>query len=162
MTEEIPFFEDQVDKIRPGEPTVERNAVNAVVYDQFTDKILCLKWNKHDWNTFIIGGIEGEEDPIEAAIREIEEETGYKNIEFVQELGKTKAAFYAAHKKVNRIANNTGLLFKLVDSEQNEVSEEELENHSMIWVPRNEVESFINIPPQKHIWKKAMSILDKK
>lgn len=162
MSEEIPYFEDQVDKVRPEEPTVERNAVNAIVYDSKTKKVLCLRWNEYDWNTFIIGGIEGEEDPVEAAKREILEETGYKNVEFIEEIGKTKAAFYAAHKKVNRIANNTGLLFKLVDEEQDQVSDEELEKHSMIWVPKEEVADFINIDPQKHKWQIALKIIEDK
>lgn len=151
----IPFFEDKKDPTVEGKPVVERNVINAIVWNKVKDEILVLDWPEFDWKTFIIGGIEGEEDPIICAQREVAEETGYTDIKFVARVGKTKTSFYAAHKGVNRIANATCFLFELVSDAQQPVDPEETKNHSFKWIPRSEVADFINIAPQQHLWGKA-------
>ncbi len=159
-TETIPYFEDEQSKLLPDQPIVERNTINAIIYNRAKNEVLCLDWPKFDWHTFVIGGIEGDEDPIESAKREILEETGYKNIEFISETGKTRSGYYAAHKKENRISNATGLLFELVDETREATTESETANHVFKWIPRGEVADFINLDSQRYIWKKASGILN--
>jgi hypothetical protein len=156
---EIPYFEDEKNKIRPDMPTVERNVVQAIIFNPQTHEVLCLDWEEFDWKTFIIGGIEDNEDPIQGALREIKEETGYKNLEFVSEVGKTRSAFFAKHKNENRVANATGLLFKLIDTEQDTVKDSETVNHVTKWIPKDQVRSFINLDNQKYIWEIAEKLL---
>lgn len=158
-TEAIPYFEDEQSKLVPGEPMVERNVVHVIVYDRNTDKVLCLDWSKFGWKTFIVGGIEEGEKYIDSAKREVEEETGYTDLKFIQELGKTKSGFYAAHKKENRIANATGLLFELLSTKQEETKESDTQHHEYVWIPKGEVEEYVNFMSQKYIWKNAVKAI---
>ncbi len=66
--------------IRPDKEMTERRVVNAVIKHPTEDKYLCVHNKKFNWINFVMGGIEGDETPIEAAIREVVEETGYTDI----------------------------------------------------------------------------------
>ena len=158
MNDNIPYFEDESSKLRPDLPIVERETVNVVLWNQKADKILCLDWQKFGWKTFIIGGVEKGEDPKTTARREIEEETGYINIEFMADLGKLRSGYFATHKNENRIANTTGFLFKLIGDGQKPVDKANLP-HEFKWVPKEEVASFINLSSQKYLWEEALTFL---
>lgn len=157
---EIPYFEEEDSKLKPDLPIIERDSINAVVYNPKTNEVLCLYWEKFGWKTFVIGGIENNEEAVVAAEREILEETGYKNIKFISIIGKTKSGYYAAHKGENRISNSTGILFELLDTERVEVKESETTHHIFKWIPKDDVKDFINISSQKYIWGKALEILN--
>lgn len=159
MKEDIPYFEDKKSQLIPNQPIVERNTVNAIVYNPSNDKILCLYWEKFDWKTFVIGGVDEGEDAIKASCREIKEETGYTDIKFIKEIGRSRSRYYAAHKKENRISNTTGLLFELVTDAQLPLVKEESKHHDYLWVPRREVSSFVNLQSQKYIWEKTLKLL---
>lgn len=158
MSTEIPYFEDADSAPKPGFETIERDMVNVIVYNPRTDEVICLDWEKFGWKTFILGGTDGE-DPVTASLREVHEETGYKNLKFIADLGKTRSGYHATHKSENRIANATGLLFELVDETQDQVDSKEAENHVFKWIPRNEVETFLTLSSQKYIWDKAKPFL---
>ena len=118
---------------------IERDAVESVVYNPKIDKYMCLEWKKFPWTCFITGGIDDGEDPVKAAKREIFEETGYKNVKLICQLGRTRLRFHAAHKNCNRLGNFTGLLFELENDEREEPSEKEKEIHEVIWLSRKEI-----------------------
>ncbi len=123
-----------------GKELVFRNAIIAIVKNPKDGKILILKWKKHPWTTFVMGGREDGESSVEAALREIKEETGYKNLKFIKALGgPTHSEFYAAHKGVNRIAHSHALYFELENEEKDEISLEESETHDVLWVPESEI-----------------------
>ena len=104
MQNDIPYFEDEDSKLKPDLPIVERETINAILYNPETKEVLCLDWEKFGWKTFVIGGVEDNESPREAAIREIEEETGYVNLEFIADLGRLRSGYFAAHNcKYDRI-----------------------------------------------------------
>lgn len=158
-TENIPYFEDEDSKLIPNLPIIERETINVIVYNPQTDEVMCLDWEKFGWKTFIIGGIENNEEIHLAALREIKEETGYKNLSFISEIGKLRSGYYATHKKENRIANTTGLVFKLLDTDQDPINEEETAQHIFKWIPKDEVSSYVNLSSQKYLWEKAISFL---
>ncbi len=156
-TDEIPFFEDQTNRVIPGQPVIERDVATCVLYNPKTDEVLCLKWGSFDWKTLINGGIDEGEDAITAAKREICEETGYKDIRFLADLGKVRSSFYAANKKENRIANSTGLIFELITNERVDIDASELAKHISEWVHKDKVASYINIDWQLYLWEKALN-----
>ena len=129
----IPKLIDQKNPHVPGKEIVFRDAVIAVVRNPKNNQYLCLKWKKHPWVTFVMGGIEKDENAVEAAIREIREETGYQNVRFVKDLGSAQSEFFAAHKGVNRIAHTRNLLFELENEIKKEISNEESQIHELEW-----------------------------
>ena len=129
---------------RPNEPIVNRNVIRAVVKHWSEDKYIALKWIDAGWDTFISGGVEGNEDVIEAAKREIVEETGFNDIDFVSFIGgPIQAKFYAPHKKQNRIDSQQGIIFKLKSSSKVETSEEEKKIHNVHWVTFDEADALM-------------------
>ena len=136
----MPLRIDKTNPHRPGKEVIERNAVQVIIRDPKNQKILCLKWKKQPWTTFIVGGVEGNEDVVEAAKREALEETGYKNLKFIKVLGgKVRSEFFAAHKDVNRIAYFNVAYFELENEERNEISAEENEIHELVWLDQKDI-----------------------
>ncbi|MBI2610440.1 class I tRNA ligase family protein [Candidatus Kaiserbacteria bacterium] len=144
------------DAFRPTESTFERNAVMAVVKHWADDKYLCLEWQKADLNAFVCGGIEAGESVEQAGIREIQEETGYKNPRFVRRLGTTiHSRFYHRAKQQNKSAHFTPLLFQLEDGAYEEPSERERALHKAVWVEANEMENFLNRDDFRIAWSRV-------
>lgn len=129
----IPRLVDYKNPHVNGKEIVYREAIIGVVLNPKNNKVLCLKWKKQPWTTFVMGGVENGENPIDSAIREIREETGYKNIRFIKILGEAQSEFFAAHKGVNRVAHTHSILFHLIDEQKDIVKKEEEEIHSVIW-----------------------------
>lgn len=136
-----PSVIDERNPPREGAEDTERNIILAVVHDPRTDRYLTLAWKEQPWVTFITGGIEeGEEsDPIEAARREIAEETGYTGVAFVRDLGTYQSKFYAAHKGVNRTVLNRALLFTLTSDAQQPRDADEVAQYDLVWKSANDV-----------------------
>ncbi len=142
----IPRMIDRHDPPRPDKKTVFRKAIQAIVIDPKTKKVLVLKWKKFPWTTFITGGVEEGEDKIEAAKREILEESGYKNVKYVKTLGgEVESHFFANHKDENRKAMFTGLVFELENEERTEPTEEEKTIHEVAWMSWEELAKDKNI-----------------
>lgn len=137
-----PYIIDKHNPPREGEKNTEREVVHCIVEHPTKKKIISLKWKQQPWHTFIVGGVEDGENLIEAAKREIYEETGYKNPEFIKKLPfKIRADFYAAHKGINRAVKANFVYFKLKDEEKDEISEEEKKLHEMEWIEFEEIEN---------------------
>jgi len=140
------------DAVRPELPLEERNAVVCVVKHWSEDKYLCLRWKSNDWHGLVVGGLEKGEQLAEAAVREVQEETGYQNVRFVRELGKLDSQFYQAIKKVNRFAHFTGVYLELADGAWKDIDEKEKALHEVLWLPRAEVAGFLNRPDMNYLW----------
>ena len=136
----MPRLPDPTNPQVEGKEVVFRRATINVLRDPKTDRYLVLKWKKQPWTTYITGGVEEGEDVVEAAKREIAEETGYTDIAFVRKLGgDAQAEFYAAHKGENRTARNSMFLFELASDARTEVAPEELEKHEPVWLTKAEL-----------------------
>ena len=136
----IPHVIDKRNPPIPGKKTVTRRNVHAIVYNPKNGRILGLKWKKHPWTTFPMGGVEDKEDVISAARREVYEETGYKNLKDPRILGgQVMAEYYAAHKGENRVSLTTAVLFTLENEDKDDVSVEESDAHETIWMNEKDV-----------------------
>lgn len=136
----LPQVTDLGNPPQAGKEDTFRDIIIGIVHDPKTDSFLVLKWKDQPWTTFITGGIETGEDPIDAAYREIKEETGFSDIKPIRVLGGiTESRFYAAHKGVNRTVHATSVLFELASDAREEVSAEEAARYDVEWLPRNEV-----------------------
>ncbi len=147
-----PYFLDKKDVPKPEKETKERDVVVAIVKNPKTAEYLCLKWSKTGWQSLITGGIDGEEI-VKAAKREVREETGYKNLKFIKEIGHPIfAEFYRPHKGNNVIAKFRYLTFELENEEKDNVDEKELKNHKPVWIKTEKMASFLNTGNQQIAW----------
>ncbi|MDP3043253.1 MAG: class I tRNA ligase family protein [bacterium] len=148
-----PFLRDNP---KEGKETERRDVVTVIVKNPQNNTFLCLNWNTTEWKSFPTGGIDGQ-DLVEAAKREVKEETGYKNLKFIKQLGDSiYAEFYRPHKDSNVMANFKYLFFELKNKEQANVLRKEKEQHEAIWIKEENVESFINVWNQKIAWKRLV------
>lgn len=137
----IPSFVDPTQEgiPREGKSVSRRSSITAILKHWSEDKYLILNWKKTPRKTFVTGGIEPGEDPVIAAKREIVEETGYDDIDFVKKLGEAQGNFFASWKNENHDTHITGLLFKLKSGSKKDVTSTELEKHDFEWISRDDV-----------------------
>ncbi len=149
---------DPINSPRADKETVERGNVHVLLVDSKEKKVACLHWKEHPWVTFIVGGVKDGEDSIEAAKREVLEETGYKNIKFVKYLNSVPvvAEYYAAHKDHNKKVKTFGMVFELSGNEKDrdEVSDDEKAKHEIKWYPfdKSTLEKTVNPCSELDIW----------
>ena len=148
-----PFFIDRDNPPQEEKKWSPRKVIQAIVRHPTENKIIQLQWKKQPWKTFVMGGVEEGENYEEAARREAREETGYKNIKSIKQIGwQIESNFYAANKDVNRKAFVQVFEVLLENLEKNNLSEEENEIHEVVWVPTDEIyKSFEPVAEKDHI-----------
>ncbi|HPH78493.1 MAG TPA: class I tRNA ligase family protein [bacterium] len=136
----IPKIIDSGNPPRADKPTVVRRAIQAIVINPRTHQILTLRWKQFPWTTFVVGGVKDNETLIDAAVREVAEETGYHQLKYIRTLGgPVQSNFFAAHKDENRQAIFSALVFELLDDSCAEIDPSEKEKHEASWVTWEEM-----------------------
>jgi leucyl-tRNA synthetase len=151
-----PYVVDHVNVPREDKETIVRENVHAIVRDPKTDKYLILRNAEHGWDTVVIGGIEKSEDPVEAALRELREETGYTNIKYIRTLGNpVQAGYFAKHKDQNRVAISTCVYFELIDDTRIPLAEDE--GNEILWIDKKDFLPGKMINSELSIWLERLS-----
>ena len=154
-----PHFIDPANPPHEGLPEIRRKNVHVIIRNPKDNKILLLNWfsnltaSRPHLHTFIIGGIEGDEDLATAAIREASEETGYKNFKFIKDVGfEVHTEYFTEHKGQNRYAEIRVAVVDLIDDVRDEIPAHELKNHEPVWFDESEVEKTVNVIDGPMIW----------
>lgn len=136
-----------------------RKSIVALVEDPTNGKILSLNWGSMGGNLLIGGGVDGEENLIDCAKREIEEETGYKNLDFVGRTEKIHHHYVAISKGVNREIEAVGMHFKLLSNDVLEQTLEENEKGKFVveWIPKNELGNIIKDQLHKLVFERFVN-----
>lgn len=131
--------------VKPGKPNTFYKGVSVVIFNKKDDTVLCLEWKKYGWKTFITGKMdEGDTDFEQTALREVYEETGYKNLKLIHKQESPYfTSYYHDGKDENRFTEMYRMYFELVDEEKDNISEEENSKHVIHWVDRKKVTSFV-------------------
>ncbi|MBI5133853.1 MAG: class I tRNA ligase family protein [Candidatus Taylorbacteria bacterium] len=131
---------------RADMPFEYRDAVAIVVRNPKDGKYLCNSWKSFKMHGLFTGGIEKGEDIVEAAKREMLEETGYKNLKHVRTSSVAiNTFFYHRVKKQNRHAHFRFVFFDLVNEERQEVDDKEAAIHEIVWKERGELKDFFTV-----------------
>ncbi|MBI3888181.1 class I tRNA ligase family protein [Candidatus Nomurabacteria bacterium] len=158
----MPDITDSKNPHREGKESTIRNTVHIILRNPKKKEILIQflkgeKWKGINPQSFLIGGVEKGESNMEAASREIKEETGYFNLKFIEEIPfKVQSKFFAAHKDVNRTITVNTLIFNLINEEKTEITEDEYftkDSHEMKWIPENKISETLTTEDQQMIWK---------
>jgi len=128
------------------------DAVVSIIKHWSEDKYLMSFYKKNGWKGFIVGGIENNESVDIAGVREIHEETGYKNAKFIKKIGTIHSKFYHEVKKVNRFAHFEVAYFELQNGDKDEINEEEKALHDVVWLSSDEVSKSVNREDIKIAW----------
>ena len=138
--------------VRDKLPFIKRDAVCAVVRNPKDGKYLCVSWKKFLMHGFVTGGIEEGEDAVESALREIYEETGYKNVKFIKDPEVAiHSLFYHRIKEQNRWARFRYLFFELINEEQDSIDKKESDLHDVLWKSKNELKDFFSVIEGKFV-----------
>ncbi len=121
----------------PHENEFKKNSIVAIVYDEKNDKYLTINWHEKGGRLFIGGTIKEGESPLECALREVKEETGYSNIELVCETPKINHHYYAFNKDKYFNIECTGFMFKLKDDTKESQNLDDDEAFDVEWVDQN-------------------------
>lgn len=131
-----------------GEPHEDENykeSIVAIVHDKKNDRFLTINWHDKGGRLFIGGTIQEEETPLECALREIEEETGYTDLRLITTTFPVNHHYYAYNKDQYFEIGATGLYFELIsDQKRNtKLDEDEKNCFDVEWVTRQEIEKEI-------------------
>lgn len=127
----------------PQENPEARNSIVAIVRNPETDKYLSINWGAQGGSLFVGGGRDEGESAVDTAIREIQEETGYKNVRLITEGGAIHHNYFAHSKNIARRIHAIPLFFELVDEEKGDVALEadEQGKFTVEWLSAEEVQA---------------------
>ena len=138
----------------------EKHGVTAVIFDEKGGKRFFLSLHRVlNWKgwEFVKGGIDGDEQPEQAVLREIDEESGLAKISIVARLPK-KVSWTSKGVKYNY----TPFVLRGDMAEPVDLVQEVIEHDGFKWVEEPKVESFLFHEDNKRIFREVLGILGQK
>lgn len=146
------------DAYREGLPIVERDPLAVIIKHPVENLYLLADWKQAEWKGFLTGGIEDGDSLEKTVLKEIHEETGYKNISKIIPMNfASHALFFHPIKNVNRLAHYHLVFVQLENLDKDEVSEEESCIADFIWVPYDKVMGTLTRKGIKQLWEFYMN-----
>ena len=134
----IPVIEQVTGEIRENES--HKDSIVAVIYDEKNDKYLTINWHELGGRLFVGGTRHENESALDCAKREIIEETGYNDIELVNECFPINHHYYAYNKNKAFSITANGFLFKLNSDRKVDTNLDDDEKFTVEWVDRKTIE----------------------
>ena len=134
----IPVIEQVTGEIRENES--HKDSIVAVIYDEKNDKYLTINWHELGGRLFVGGTRHENESALDCAKREIMEETGYNDIELVNECFPINHHYYAYNKNKAFSITANGLLFRLNSDRKVDTNLDDDEKFTVEWVDRKTIE----------------------
>lgn len=142
------------DSFQEDKPILERDPIAVIIKHPTDESYLIAKWKQSDWNGFLTGGIEDGDTLEQTVVKEIHEETGYKNVGDIEPTDYVShGLFFHPVKNVNRLAHYHLVIATLKDLEQDTVSDEEKAIADFVWVPKDEVLEVLTRDNIKYLWE---------
>ena len=158
----IQVLEEVTGKVNEKES--HKESIVAVVYDSKEDKYLTINWHDKGGRLFVGGTIKDGETPEECAKREIIEETGYDDLEYVYSGFKINHHYYAFNKDKYFEINCTPILFNLKSNHKINQELDDDENFDVEWVAKevalNEIKDELHAKSLDYVTNKGAMIGD--
>lgn len=133
MQEKIPEFGIK------RENEERRDGGCGVVFDPETQKYAVGKQHDNGSLRLFSGGVDANEDIKEGILREVTEESGLHDFEYVEKIGEALAHYHNTLRNVDRVAHATCFLVILKSIDLNKVNLEEHEKFSLVWATAAEI-----------------------
>lgn len=135
-----------------GEPlpnAEKRQSIVAFVRNPKDGKVLSINWGSENGGSLLIGGgLEKGEDPVQCAMREVAEETGYMNLHLVGASEMVHHNYRAHSKNVNREIDVLGFHFDLINEDKigTKLEENEKNKFTVEWADPKKLAEKISDP----------------
>jgi ADP-ribose pyrophosphatase YjhB (NUDIX family) len=111
----------------------------GIVFDPKIQKFAVGKQHENGSLRLFSGGVDANEDLEKGILREVTEESGLYDFEYVENIGQGFAHYYNTLRKVNRVTLSTCLLVVLKSDALKSVKLEDHEKFSLTWANQEEL-----------------------